>query len=114
MLLQVKEEDPRRGVVDFAAEAESAPEHLKCILQTTEFLAFRRRRYEADSMYQQLLKNGGFDRLPNEAAEDAGQPLTRSRGGSYREGYIAGSAALAQQSPAAGAVTAGRALEDHI
>ena len=58
----VFEQDTRRGPVDFARELQDAPSDLKGVVANTEFLPFRRRRFEAEAMYDQLLKKGKFGR----------------------------------------------------
>ena len=55
-LIGVYEADERRGKVDFGAEIESAPDDLKYIITQVEFLAFRRRHFEAETMYREILK----------------------------------------------------------
>ena len=58
-MLGVYESDERRGKLDFAAEYDAAPADLKEIFNLVEFLPFRRRAFEAQTMYRELLRRGG-------------------------------------------------------
>ena len=71
MFVGISEQDPRRGAVDFGKEAKDAPLDLKCVVADTEFLAFRRRRFEADAMYAELLHRSGV--LPASSGQQAAE-----------------------------------------
>ena len=72
-LVGISEQDPRRGAVDFAKERESAPLHLRTLIDDVEFLPFRRREFEAKAMYAEIIKRGKF-----EATEEESLPLSGS------------------------------------
>ena len=59
-IIGVFEADSRRGAVDFNEERLSAPADLKSIIEQVEFIAFRRRIFEANTMYDEILRRGNF------------------------------------------------------
>ena len=61
-MVGIKEDDDRRGKVDFGTESETCPSDLLFILNNVEFLPFRRRYFEAQTMYSEILKRGGIAR----------------------------------------------------
>jgi len=46
--------------VDFVEEQASAPSDLQSIFEEVEFLAFRRRVFEANTMYDEIMRRGKF------------------------------------------------------
>ena len=50
-IIGVYESDGRRGAVDFMEEKDSAPLDVAPVLDEVEFLPFRRRVFEANTMY---------------------------------------------------------------
>jgi hypothetical protein len=75
-MVGVSEQDPRRGAVDFGKERERAPSHLKDLIDDLEFLPFRRRQFEAEGMYTEIIKRGKF-----EAAAEAPQAAATAAAG---------------------------------
>lgn len=59
-IIGVFEADSRPGAVDFNEERLSAPADLKSIIEQVEFIAFRRRIFEANTMYDEILRRGNF------------------------------------------------------
>ena len=59
-IIGVHEADARRGAVDFMQERASAPADLQSIVEEVEFLPFRRRIFEANSMYDEILRRGNL------------------------------------------------------
>ena len=51
------EADSQRGTVDFNEERLSTPAGLKSIIEQVEFIPFRRRIFEANTMYDEILGN---------------------------------------------------------
>lgn len=74
-IVGVSEQDPRRGAVDFAKERESAPPHLRTLVDDVEFLAFRRREFEARAMYTEIIKRGKFEKTTRSAETPTGASL---------------------------------------
>ena len=46
--------------MDFVEEQASAPSDLQSIFEEVEFLAFRRRVFEANTMYDEIMRRGKF------------------------------------------------------
>ena len=49
-----------RMTTDFVEEQASAPSDLQSIFEEVEFLAFRRRVFEANTMYDEIMRRGKF------------------------------------------------------
>lgn len=72
-IVGVAEQDPRRGPVVFEKEkklarASGAPE-LESLVDDLEFIPFRRRRFEAEGMYAEIVKRGKFEALEEDEDE---------------------------------------------
>jgi hypothetical protein len=76
-IVGVAEQDPRRGPVVFEEEkalarASGAPE-LESLVDDLEFIPFRRRRFEAEGMYAEIVKRGKFEAPQEAELQAAGQ-----------------------------------------
>ena len=76
-IIGVAEQDPRRSPVVFEEEkvlarASGAPE-LESLVDDLEFISFRRRRFEAEGMYGEILKRGKFEAPDEDEMQALGQ-----------------------------------------
>ena len=55
----MREEDSRHNKADFDEERATAPDDLVHLLDDIEFMAYRRREYEARGMIDEILRRGG-------------------------------------------------------
>ena len=70
----VFEDDERRGKVDFVAEKAACPDRLSHMLDDVEFLAFRRRQFEAETMYDQLIDRSDIHLQPEPESVTCSDP----------------------------------------
>eukprot|EP01047_Picozoa_sp_COSAG01_P043258 COSAG01_NODE_3831_length_5651_cov_4.363112_2_plen_1509_part_00 len=59
----IVEKDSRHSPADFGKEKERAPVDLKYLLDDVEFMPYRRRKYEAEAMLDELMRRGGVNVL---------------------------------------------------
>jgi hypothetical protein len=57
----IVEKDSRHSPADFGKEKERAPVDLKYLLDDVEFMPYRRRKYEAEAMLDELMRRGGVN-----------------------------------------------------
>jgi hypothetical protein len=85
----VVEKDTRHGPANFDTEKRRAPEDLVHILDDVEFIAYRRRDFEAKAMITELLRRGGCTTEAGSVQPAAGaQPNIGSTKQSEREYWI--------------------------